>query len=247
MPAQGSPVPVPDGNENPHTPGSPESIGVGDFACLGKPDLAVANFSGASDNVAVLEGNGSGGFTNVPSSPFPANGNPRPLAVGDFNGDGAPDIAVVNAFLGRVTVLQDTASGCPCQLESRGSRPPIAPAPGSTALSPSSSQPQIEGLSYTVRTLAGRREITLRFSLANTATVVGRLEGVIRHCVHGRWRKRLRGVASFTIQGKTGANALTILSSRRLHLVPGRYEIQVFATLGAQRSQVRTVTLTVHR
>jgi hypothetical protein len=247
VPSQGSPFPVPDGNENPQTPGIPASIGVGDFACLGKPDLAVANFNGSSDNVAVLEGDGSGGFTSAPGSPFPANGNPGPLAVGDFNGDGSPDIAVVNSFMGRVTVLQDTASGCPRHLESRKPRAPIAPTtPGSKPPSSSPPQPQIERLVYAVRAVAGRREITLRLSLANNATVVARLERVIRRRVHRRWRERLARVASFTIQGKTGANVLTIESSRHLHLVPGSYDILVCVTRGGQRSAVRTVTLTVH-
>jgi FG-GAP-like repeat len=224
-----------------------ESIGVGDFACLGNPDLAVANFNGSGDNIAVLKGDGSGGFTSAPGSLFPANGNPRPLAVGEFNGDGTPDIAVVNSFMGRVTVLYDTASGCPQQLESRGYPPLIAPVyePTDSILSPS--RPQIERLSCTLRTIDGRRELTLRLSLANSATVVARLERVVRRRVRGRWRKRLAEIASFTIQGKAGANVLAIMSSRHLHLVPGRYELLVRASRAGQGSQVRAVTRTIHR
>jgi hypothetical protein len=60
--------------------------------------------------VAVLQGDGNGQFTNTPSSPFDANSNPSGMVVGDFNGDGKPDLAIVNPFLGTITVLQNTAS-----------------------------------------------------------------------------------------------------------------------------------------
>jgi hypothetical protein len=108
-PALGSPFAVPGGpNASPSTPGLPDSIAAGDFNGDGNVDLAVANFNGSSDDVAVLQGDGHGGFTNAIGSPFPANGNPRPLVVGDFNGDGLPDLAVVNSFQGVVTVLDNT-------------------------------------------------------------------------------------------------------------------------------------------
>ncbi len=68
----------------------------------------MANFNASSDDVAVLQGDGHGGFTKAAGSPFPANGNPRPLVVGDFNGDGPPDLAVVNSFQGVVTILDNT-------------------------------------------------------------------------------------------------------------------------------------------
>ena len=45
---------------------SPESTAVGDFNGDGIPDLAVANES--SNNVTVLLGNGSGGFTAATGS-----------------------------------------------------------------------------------------------------------------------------------------------------------------------------------
>jgi FG-GAP-like repeat len=70
----------------------------------------------------VLQGDGEGQFTNATGSPFAANGNPRGMVTGDFNGDGKPDIGVVNPFLGAVTVLLNTPAGAP-------SEPPIEPAP----------------------------------------------------------------------------------------------------------------------
>jgi hypothetical protein len=110
-PAEGSPFTVPAGaGSSPSMPGIPQSIAAGDFSGNGNMDLAVANFNGSSDNVAILQGDGRGGFTNAIGSPFPANGNPRSVVVGDFNGDGRPDLAVVNSFQGVVTVLLNTTA-----------------------------------------------------------------------------------------------------------------------------------------
>jgi hypothetical protein len=105
-PAEGSPFIVAAGPDaSPKMPGLPDSIAAGDFNGDGDTDLAVANSNASSDDVAILQGDGRGGFTNAIGSPFPANGNPGPLAVGDFNGDGRPDLAIVNSFQGVVTVL----------------------------------------------------------------------------------------------------------------------------------------------
>jgi hypothetical protein len=256
VPAPGSPFAVPDGNEDSNAPGLPESIGVGDFACLGMSDLAVANWNGSSNNVAVLEGDGSGGFTNAPGSPLPAGGNPNPLAVGDFNGNGTPDIAVANSFFGEITVLEDTASGGACTSELPNSpekpetpietlRPPIVPGPPQGPVA-RRSPPRIEGLPHAVHAKTNHA-IKLSFSLARPATVVAQLERMVRHRLHHRWHPGLARVASLTVPGKAGANVLRIAPSRHLHLVAGRYEIVVFATLGARHSQARMVTLTIHR
>jgi hypothetical protein len=104
--APGSPFQVPGGTTE--SPGLGESIAVADFDGDGNPDVAVANFNGSSDNVAVLQGDGHGAFTNASGSPFPAKGNPRPMAIGDFGGDGRQDLSVVNSFQGVVSVLQNT-------------------------------------------------------------------------------------------------------------------------------------------
>ncbi len=144
VPAKGSPFAVPAGAGAPELLGIPQSIAAGDFNGDGDMDLAVANFNGSSDNVAILQGDGHGGFTNAVGSPFHANGNPRPLVVGDFNGDGRPDLAVVNSFQGVVTVLQNTTDETPeAPLPLPGpanAAPTMTPTTSPTKLSPTRAQ-----------------------------------------------------------------------------------------------------------
>ena len=68
----------------------------------GKLDVISAN---TGDNtVSILLGNGSGGFTAAQGSPFAAGNAPFAVVVGDFNGDGRPDLAAADV-VGQVTVL----------------------------------------------------------------------------------------------------------------------------------------------
>ncbi len=87
----------------------PVSIAVGDFDADGKLDLATANVG--SDNVTVMLGNGSGGFTQAFGSPFAVGSDPVSVAVGDFNGDGKLDFATANASSDNVTVMLGNGSG----------------------------------------------------------------------------------------------------------------------------------------
>ncbi len=76
--------------------GSSYFVAVGDFNEDGNLDLAVANQTSASSTVSILLGNGDGTF-QAPVSYSTGAGSASFVAVGDFNNDGAPDLAVANA------------------------------------------------------------------------------------------------------------------------------------------------------
>ena len=86
----------------------PEQITGGDFNQDGKVDLAV-NLSGF-DNVAILFGDGRGGFTL--QSHFEANTLSKGIATGDIDSDGRTDIVSINQWGYDIKVhLGDGAGG----------------------------------------------------------------------------------------------------------------------------------------
>lgn len=85
-------------------------IATADFNGDGIPDLAVGAMN---DNVAALSillGNGDGTFTSV--TPNPVVGDyPYSVVVGDFNGDGIPDLAAGNIINSNVSILLGKGDG----------------------------------------------------------------------------------------------------------------------------------------
>ena len=89
--------------------GGPFFVTIGDFNRDSRPDLAVAN--SGSGRIAVLLGNGDGTFQ---APVFLAPGNALSVwsvAVGDFNGDGSPDLVAANNGADTVSVLLGNGDG----------------------------------------------------------------------------------------------------------------------------------------
>ncbi len=86
---------------------NPYSVTTGDFNGDGKLDLATANPN--SNNVSVLLGSGTGGFSAAIS--FSVGTRPFSVTTGDFNGDGKLDLATANYESNNVSVLLGNGTG----------------------------------------------------------------------------------------------------------------------------------------
>jgi len=89
----------------------PISMAAGDFNGDGKPDLAAVNHH--TDKLSVLLGKGDATFQAAVDYQAGAAvlSGPVAVAVGDFNGDGKPDLAVANEGIGRISVLVGRGEG----------------------------------------------------------------------------------------------------------------------------------------
>jgi hypothetical protein len=90
------------------------SVVVDDFDADSDLDLAVANL-GSSDDVSILLGDGTGGFTG-PTNFAPGGGpesvdGPKSVAVADFDADSDPDLAVANNYSHTVSILLGDGAG----------------------------------------------------------------------------------------------------------------------------------------
>jgi len=91
--------------------GSAVSVTAADLNGDGKPDLAALT-SGSADvgnTVTVMLNNGDG--TLATPVDYPSEEGPLSIAVADLNGDGKPDLAVVNDFGSNVSVLLNHGDG----------------------------------------------------------------------------------------------------------------------------------------
>jgi VCBS repeat protein len=115
------------------------SVAAADLNADGKTDLAVANQHTGTPpgDVSILLGNGLGGFSAAPFSPIAVGADPVSVVVADLNGDGKPDLAVVNAdelaANGSVSILLQNSTG-PFGFSAAGSPVPVGGTPQSIAV-----------------------------------------------------------------------------------------------------------------
>jgi hypothetical protein len=117
--AAGSPYPALAGGK-PHNHG----LALGDLDRDG--DLDVATTDDEAHAVAVLLGDGRGGFRPAPRSPIRVGRQPYPPALGDLNGDGRLDVVTPDVESGTLSVLLGdggggfgAASGSPIRVTTR--------------------------------------------------------------------------------------------------------------------------------
>jgi hypothetical protein len=90
---------------------NPNDIAVGDLNGDGNPDLIIANTQ--TPYIAILLGNGKGGFTPSPHSPFATTSRPHVhgVAVGDFMGDGKLSVVTDSWGDGKIILLPGDGNG----------------------------------------------------------------------------------------------------------------------------------------
>src|SRR5260221_6535966 len=93
------------------TGSSPYSVSVGDFDGDGKSDLAVANYG--SNTISIYQNNstGVGVVSYAAKIDYATNTNPRSVSIGDLDGDGKADLAVVNWVSNNISIFRNTSSG----------------------------------------------------------------------------------------------------------------------------------------
>lgn len=89
--------------------GDPDALAAADLNNDGAMDIVAANLE--QGTVSVLLGDRKGHFHHSSGSPFPAGHLPNDIGIGDFNGDGHPDLLIANTQTPYVTLLLGDGTG----------------------------------------------------------------------------------------------------------------------------------------
>ena len=85
---------------------NPRSVSIDDFNGDGKPDVATANTG--SNTISILINTTATGATTptfAPKVDFPTGSLPNSVSIGDFNGDGKPDVVTANFLSDTTSIL----------------------------------------------------------------------------------------------------------------------------------------------
>lgn len=94
-----------------HSGVSNSPLAIVDFNGDGKPDVALGFVStGGTDSVVILAGNGDGTLTPLTAAPAATSGGISSLKMGDFNGDGIPDLVLTDTNTDAFTVFLNNGS-----------------------------------------------------------------------------------------------------------------------------------------
>ena len=94
-----------------HSADVPAALAAGDFNRDAKIDFAVANFN--TGTISIMLNQGQGSFTSRAGGPISLGDGfalPNSIAVGDFNADNYPDLAVANQGNDKLSILINTTS-----------------------------------------------------------------------------------------------------------------------------------------
>jgi hypothetical protein len=115
----------------------PHAVTIGDIDGDGKPDMIVTNFAG--NTVSVFRNNSISGSITTSSFDtkvdFPTGAGPYGVAIGDIDGDGKPDLVVLNYSDNTVSVYKNTSTTGIISTGSFAARIDFSSGSGPTAIS----------------------------------------------------------------------------------------------------------------